>query len=214
MSLPGATVGPMIIAALVISIVAALAAVATAEYARRANRSAADSARAAAETARLDADRRHDELTPQFHLTFTERGDGAADQGELRVELTGPPGLDHLDEVTASILDDGQANHWADGRPAGITAEQARRFVWGPWEFNTGASAQVADNRTSRPRPYSRAAGANWDRLSLRRTRPGHWMETDAERWRKQQPGPIRLQITSRRGDDQWTDLYQVPVPE
>jgi hypothetical protein len=24
-----------------------------------------------------------------------------------------------------------------------------RRFVWGPWEFNTGASAQVTDNRTT-----------------------------------------------------------------
>ena len=34
--------------------------------------------------------------------------------------------------------------------PAGaaktLSEEDARRFVWGPWEFNTGASAQVTGN--------------------------------------------------------------------
>ncbi|MGH3183360.1 MAG: hypothetical protein ACRDOE_15865, partial [Streptosporangiaceae bacterium] len=48
-------------------------------------------------------------------------------------------------------------------------------------EFNTGASAQVTGNRTTRPRPYSRADGQNWDRLSLMRTRPGHWMSMSQE---------------------------------
>lgn len=209
-----ATVTRMALAALITSILAALATLAALVYARRAASSAEDSAQAAAETARLDAERRHDELIPQFQITFLERGSGSADQGELRVELAGPAGLPGLDEVTITILDDADSDHWARGLPTGVTEEQARLFVWGPWEFNTGASIQVSDNRTTRPRPYSRASGANWDRLSLRRTRPGHWMSMDDERWRKQQPGPIRLQVTSRRGGEHWSELYEIPVPD
>lgn len=36
-------------------------------------------------------------------------------------------------------------------------------FVWGPWQFSTGASEQVASNRTTRPRAYSLTTGKNWD---------------------------------------------------
>ena len=48
-----------------------------------------------------------------------------------------------------------------------MSPEEARWFVRGPWEFNTGASAQVTDNRTTRRRSYSRPDGKNWDRLGL-----------------------------------------------
>jgi hypothetical protein len=126
------------------------------------------------------------------------------------VTLTGPDGLDRLDEVTIVILDESGANHWAHGYPSGVNEEDAGRFVWGPWEFNTGASAQVTDNRTTRPRPYSRADGQNWDRLSLMRTRPGHWMSMSQEQWQKQSEGPVRLQITGRRGSEQWILLREV----
>jgi hypothetical protein len=96
-----------------------------------------------------------------------------------------------------------------------VSPEEARRFVWGPWEFNTGASAQVADNRTTRPRSYSRPDGKNWDRLGLTRTRPGHWMGSmTPEQWRRQQAGPVRLQITCARGGEQWILLREVQVPE
>jgi hypothetical protein len=90
-----------------------------------------------------------------------------------------------------------------------VSEEEARQFVWGPWEFNTGASAQVAGNRTTRPRPYSRADGRNWDRLSLARTRPGHWMSMSQEQWQKQIQGPVRLQITCRRDGEQWILLRE-----
>ena len=55
-----------------------------------------------------------------------------------------------------------------------------------PATITTGASAQVTDNRTTRPRPYSRSDGKNWDRLSLERTRPGQWMSMNPEQWQKQ----------------------------
>lgn len=112
--------------------------------------------------------------------------------------------------MTIVILDEAGADHWARGFPSGVTEEDARQFVWGPWQFNTGASAQVTDNRTTRPRPYSRADGRNWDRLSLERTRPGRWMSMSPEQWKKQREGPIRLQITCQLAGEQWVLLQEI----
>lgn len=91
-----------------------------------------------------------------------------------------------------------------------MTKEDALRFVWGPWEFNEGASAQVSDNRTTRPRPYSRPDGKNWDRLGLVRTRPGLWMHMSPEQWQRQIEGPVRLQITCVRDGQRWVLLREV----
>jgi type II secretory pathway pseudopilin PulG len=200
----------MIIAALVVSIVAAAGSVSAVWYARRSARSSATSAAAAETTAALDSQRRHTELTPQFEIICTEGHNGIGDQGELQLALAGPAGLDRLDEVTVAILDEAGADHCARGFPTGVSEEDARRFVWGPWEFNTGASAQVTDNRTTRPRPYSRSDGKNWDRLSLERTRPGHWMSMNPEQWQKQREGPIRLQLTCQLAGEQWILLHEV----
>jgi hypothetical protein len=79
------------------------------------------------------------------------RPDGSTPALELRLRLTGPAGLGMLDEVTVVILDESGTDHWAHGLPDGLGEKDALRFVWGPWEFNTGASAQVTDNRTTRP---------------------------------------------------------------
>ena len=200
----------MIIAALVVSIVAAAGSLAAVWYTRRSARSAETAAAAAKKTAALDADRRHTELTPEFEIACTAGGNGTGDRGELRVTLTGPDSLNRLDEVTIVILDESGADHWGYGYPTGVDEDEARQFVWGPWEFNTGASAQVTDNRTTRPRPYSCTDGRNWDRLSLTRTRPGRWMSLSPEQWQKQTEGPVRLQITCRRGGDQWILLREV----
>jgi hypothetical protein len=202
----------MIIAALVVSIVAAAAAVAAVWYARRSARSAESASAAAEKTAALDAERRHAELTPEFEITCAADQNAVGDLGELGVTLTGPAGLDKLDEVIIAILDESGTNHWGHGYPAGVSEDDARRFVWGPWEFNTGASAQVTGNRTTRPRPYSRTDGQNWDRLSLTRTRPGHWMSMSPEQWRQQRVGPVRLQITCRRGGEQWILLREIRI--
>ena len=128
--------------------------------------------------------------------------------------LTGG-GLERLDEVVISILDETDRDHWAHGLPDGVTQEQAEAFVWGPWEFNTGASVQVVSNRESRPRPYSRISGKNWDLLSLQATRPGQWMAgTSEEEWRKQyRDHPIRLLITSRlEGHETWFAQRDIKV--
>jgi len=122
------------------------------------------------------------------------------------VSLTGG-GLEYLDEVVITILDEAGRDHWTRGLPDGVTREQAEAFVWGPWEFNTGASAQVVSNRETVPRTYSRVSGKNWDLLSLTPTRPGRWMAgTGQDKWRKQyRDHPVRLLITCRReGYEPW----------
>lgn len=203
----------MVIAAFVVSVVAAVGSVAAVWYARWSARSSAASATAAETAAALDWQRRHAELTPQFEITCAAGINGISDHGELRLALAGPAGLDRLDEVTITILDEAGADHWAHGIPDKVSEEEARQFVWGPWEFNTGASAQVVDNRTTRPRSYYRADGKNWDRLSLKRTRPGHWMSMDANQWQEQCEGPIRLKVTCQRAGEQWTMLHEVQSP-
>lgn len=205
----------MIIAALVVSIVAAAGSVGAVWYSRRSAKSAAVSAAAADTTAALDSQRRHDELTPEFDISIAAGENGVGEHAHMRVTLTGPDGLDRLDEVTIAILDEAGKDHWAYGLPDKVSTEETDRFVWGPWEFNTGASAQVTDNRTTRARPYSRPDGKNWDRLSLTRTRPGHWMGAmTPEQWQREQDGPVRLRITCRRGDEQWVLLREVEVQE
>jgi hypothetical protein len=147
----------MVIAALVVSIVAAAGPVGAVWYSRRSAKSAAVSATAASATAALDSQRRHDELTPEFDITIVVGESGAGDHAKMRVALTGPAGLDRLDEVIITILDEAGADHWAHGLPDKVSPEEARLFVWGPWEFNTGASAQVTDNKTTRARSYIQA---------------------------------------------------------
>ncbi|HTP15468.1 MAG TPA: hypothetical protein VMK13_06485 [Streptosporangiaceae bacterium] len=205
----------MIIAALVVSIVAAAGSLGAVWYARRSDLSAARSAAAAETTAALDAQRRHTELTPAFEIICTAGENGVGDHGELRLTLTGPAGLGMLDEVIVVILDESGTDHWAHGLPGGLGEQDALRFVWGPWEFNTGASAQVSDNRTTRPRSYSLADGQNCDRLSLVRTRPGRWMNMSPKQWQQQREGPIRLQLTCQHGGEQWILLREVqPEPD
>jgi hypothetical protein len=115
---------------------------------------------------------------------------------DLRVELVGGR-LERHTAVTVTILDEAGQDHWTRGLPDGVTQDEAEAFVWGPWEFNTGASEQVVSNRESKARPYSRVSGKNWDLLSLRATRPGKWMSISQAEWRKQWGGePVRLLVT------------------
>src|SRR5664280_478163 len=135
--------------------------------------------------AALEQDRRHGELTPTFQITCAEKPNSTGLYADLHLRLTDGD-LERLDEMTVTILNDTSQDHWAHGLPENVTQEQAEAFVWGPWEFNTGASEQVISNRTSRPRPYSLVSGKDWDLLSLHRTSPGSWMKITPEQWKRE----------------------------
>jgi hypothetical protein len=195
--------------------VGTVAAAGIAAWAARQSRISAQQALSAATAlTAIEMDRRRDELAPEFEITCTVRT-RAADIADLRIVLAGGR-LERLDAVTVTILDEVGKEHWACGLPDGVTQEEAEEFVWGPWEFNTGASAQVVGNRESRPRPYSRVSGKNWDLLSLQPTRPGRWMSISQEEWRKQWRGqPVRVLLTCHRdGYEPWFAQSDVKVAQ
>jgi hypothetical protein len=182
---------------LVISLLALAAAGASALYTRS---QAAAQGRATA----IESDRRHDELTPQFEASCEVTGD-LEDAALLKITLTG--GIDALDGVVVTIQDEYGTDHWGRGLPGGVSQETAEAFVWGPWEFDTNAGAQVVSSRQTRPRAYSLLNGKNWDVLTLAATRPGSWMTgTSKDKWRKEcREQPIRLLVTCRRdGHEPW----------
>lgn len=196
--------------------IAAWAARQSHDAAVQANSAAVQANTAAGLLASIERGRRHDEIAPVFDLKSTETG---GEDASLHVTLAGG-GLERLDEVTFTILDEAGKEHWSGRLPPGVTQEEAEAFVWGPWEFNTNASVQIATNRVSQTRAYSRVTGKNWDLLPLQRTRPGHWMSTYSQpQWQGGYEGhPIRLLITCRReGYEPWPLLQEVatgPGPE
>jgi hypothetical protein len=198
---------------LAIAIVVAVATVAAALAALGSWKAATKANDTAATMAAIEPDRRHDELKPVFEITFRVRGT-AIDSADMRATLAGG-GMDRLDAVTVTILDDSDADHWSRGLPDGVTQQQAEAFVWGAWEFNTGASDQVDSNRTTKPRAYNRVNGRNWDLLSMNATRPGRWMGgMDQARWQAQYAGkPVRLLIMCYRGGyEPWALPHEVRV--
>lgn len=164
----------------------------------------------AATAVSIDASRRHEERTPEFEVKIIQSRT-APDHADMTVRLIRPA---LLDEVVINILNEANVDHWARGRPDGVTEQDAERFVWGLWEFNTGASEQVADNRTTRSRRYSRADGKEGEVFDLVRTRPGHWMGNVAqESWERDRTGPVRLSIACRvDGEEPWQVSYEVTV--
>lgn len=180
----------MALAALIISIVAALIALASAAYARR--QAVATETAAAIESKRL-----HDELTPELTVRGKERpGTRLAD---MTVELTGPPGLDGLDEVTIRIRD---AIPDRKPRPGSdLTQKQIAAVIWGPYRLNPGERNTDPAGRAHGPfrlpkhEPYP---------LQLEQTMPPSWSAPGF--WQDQYEGkPARLEITCRRaGYEPW----------
>jgi hypothetical protein len=193
------------IAALVVAIVAAVAAAAAAEYARR-------SARSAAETASMDRQRRHAELTPHFRVTLGRANPGV-DTLRLRVFLMGPPELGRLDGLTVTIRDD---HPWRGQGPqlgGGPTAEQVAGQIWGPYRFTPGTGPGADAVRgipgadpTGRTTPTRGMPVGEELQFSLERTLPPLWSQQTPEDWRREQGTVIRLQLECRRdGWDPWT---------
>lgn len=144
--------------------------------------------------AAIERGRRHDEVTPEFEITCRERGT-SGDSADMRVSLMRGK-LEGLDEVSITILDETGRDHWGRGLPDRFTKEAAA-FVWGPWEFNTGASAQVISNRTARAQPYSRVSAwlTSWPGSTARICRGA-----GASRWHGSCCGDRRRRAARRPG--------------
>lgn len=178
------------------------------EIAQAANRAADAANRTAEAVARIEQQRWHIELTPQFDITLT--GD-SGDRAKLHIYLSGPDHLGQLDEVLVRVEDDDMLHEARPGDPD-VTQDDYDNFVWGPFRFPFGADG--ADRAGQTIAPFSLSVGKGRP-LAMERTRPGHWMRgRSQEQWQSQYRGhPVRLVLTCRRGDEEWILARPVDQP-
>lgn len=229
---PGLPLAVMI--ADVVSIAALVVSTASALYARQLGKSAETVAKAAAAaadaaktTADIEADRRHDALSPQFEVTFTpDPKDGAGDL--LNLTLNGPYGLGWLDVVVAIIDEPGHDDRHDPEICPKVGEEEAQEFIRGPWKFKSSARVVpwrptdgkvFASSKRTNPLRFSLPDGNDKWGLPLERTEPGSWMGLNQAQWQWQwerEGAPIRLKITCRRGIDEWDlpafEVFEVPA--
>jgi hypothetical protein len=184
----------MVVASLIIAIASIFIALGSAAYSRR-------QAVASEKLQSIETKRLHDDLTPQFRILCEPPRGGNA---EVKVELTGPAGLDRLDEVTVRIRDD-----MADRSPrpgSGLSAEQFNAVIWGPYRFAAGV--RDTDERGRQHGPFN-LPKQEPHLLRLEETIAPQWW-IDPPQWRRKYEGAyIRLELECRReGYEPWT----VPV--
>jgi hypothetical protein len=173
---------------------------------------AARRANATAEAvARIERERWHADLTPQFTVSLERVG---RDRAKMSVRLIGPLPLHHLDGVGVKVVQSDDMSYTAR-LAGGPTQEQLDAQVWGPLRFVPGVDGADASGQTIPPFPLRVGAGRP---LALERTRPPRWQVGDDRnaRWRDQWLNkPLRLVITCRRnGFDPWEVPCEVDVPE
>ncbi|MCQ1575353.1 hypothetical protein [Streptomyces parvus] len=171
-------------------------------------RAAGRSARTAEALTRIEGERWKADRTPQFDLELVETGSG---QALLQLHLTGPDSLERLDSITIKVGDDDR--DLSGVTPAlGFTRADLDNFVWGPFKFTHGANG--TDEHGRGPAPFPLAVGTG-SRFAMQRTYPGPWMEGKTQgMWQGEYVGkPIRLVLTCRRGDMEWTLARQLENP-
>jgi hypothetical protein len=186
---------------------AALSAVAAAGAWRAAHRSAETSKT----VARIEQDRWHADLLPQFDIVI-ERGDG--DRATLSVRLAGPVPLGHLDEIRIKIAQSDDMSYTAR-TPGPPTQDELDAQVWGPFQFANGADGADVNGKTVDQFPLEVGKGRPF---SIERTRAPYWQQGDDRdaRWRDQWLNkPMRLVLTCRRdGFKDWVVPCEVEVPQ
>lgn len=185
---------------------AALSAAAAAGAWRAAHRSAST----ADTVARIEQDRWHADLLPQFDITI-ERGGG--DRATLSVRLAGPLHLRHLDTIRIAIAQSDDMAYIAR-TPGPPTQDELDAQVWGPFQFAHGADGADVNGKTVDPFALEVGRGRPF---SMERTRPPSWQQGNDRdaRWRDQWLNKrVRLVLTcSREGFKDWVVPCEVEVP-
>lgn len=169
------------------------------------------SGRTADTVARIEQDRWHADLLPQFDISIEDR---EGDRATLSVRLAGPVPLCHLDEIRIEIVQSDDMSRVAT-LPGPPSQEELDAQVWGPIRFTHGADGADVDGKTVAP--FSLEVGKGRP-FSIERTRPPHWQQGDDRdaRWRDQWLNkPMRVVLTCRReGFKAWTVPRDVEVPQ
>jgi hypothetical protein len=196
----------MATASLVVAVAAIIIAIASAWYSRQQALAGRRQASASEAAVSIEKTRLHHDLTPDLKITCKLQGDNMA---TAELELTGPPGLDRLDEVIVRIRDDRPDRAANPG--AGLTAEQVSAAIWGPFRFNRGVRDTDETGRQHGPFPLPKNEPY---KLSLEQSMVPSWW-TDPGQWRRQYDGKaVRFEVTCRRdGYEPWT-LFPEVVPK
>ena len=149
------------------SIIASGATVVAAAAAIASWRAAVNSNETSSSLARIELDRRHIELTPDFEVTCRKI---RPDNLELTLRLRGPAGLDKLDLLKVSIRDNKRMFASPTGRP---TEEEVAKQIWGPYRFIPNLDNASADGRSV---PYSELKLGDAVVFHLDKTPKGSWM--------------------------------------
>jgi hypothetical protein len=163
------------------------------------------SARTAETLERIERDRRHEERRPQFELTL---GGPYREHATLNVHLAGPEELGEVTIVSIRVDDDDKDRSRL--LPGDVTAEDIANHIWGPWRFTPRVNN--ADEHGRVVGPFTLRVGRGRP-FQMERTRPGRWMEGKTmDQWQEEYRGhPVRLVMTCRVGDEEWTLARALP---
>lgn len=163
---------------------------------------------------RIEKRRWHADLTPEF--------DARVEGERLVLELTGPVGLDRLDEVTVTIRDQGGVDRQGQIIAGTVTGEDVVAHVWGPRRFDTAAKDQALGDTGRMARPHLIREVGSWHPLMLTPSQPAEWSAPTPQdrpaaikRWGEDYADkPLRLLITCcREGHEPWHISRDVAPP-
>lgn len=117
--------------------------------------------------AKIEKDRRHSELTPEFEVFCQQIGTG---NHELTLWMRGPAGLDKIDSLTISIRDNKRMAPSPSGQP---TKEEVAKQLWAPRRFTPGVDGASIDGRSV---PYSDLKLGDEVKFQLEKTPCPPWM--------------------------------------
>ncbi|MGW4501893.1 hypothetical protein ACWENR_25180 [Micromonospora sp. NPDC004336] len=176
-------------------------------FTRRATQAAETAAASAKETAGIEAERRHAELTPHLTVSAVARNQGS-NRVVLTLALEGPAGLQGLDEVAVRIRSDQPPTSLLAGSPS---QEQMDDTVWGPYRLVPGIDR--SDKIGKSAAIFALRRGER-HKLELEPSLAPGW--TNADAWTiRYDESPIQLEILCKRADSKpWTILMEVEQPQ
>ncbi len=118
------------------------------------------------------------------------------------LRLVGPPGLDKLDRLTLTVLDDKVRG--ASQLAGGPDAEAVKRQVWGPYRFRPGVDGADQNGRTASLTPqYLPLARRTDQRFQLEAIDQPPWDGSPTSNWADlYRDRPLRLALHCERDDD------------